>query len=210
MSDNGQQCTGDDFRIFATEYGFTRKTSSPHYPNENGFIEHTVQTVKHLFTKARESGSDPHLAMICLRSMPIDHYTLSPGELLNGRSCKANILVVSTLRDGHVNDSRFHDRRHPRDLPPLRPDESVHVRYPCTKCWEPATVTAVGRDPRAYVVQTADGRHMTVPHRDVTLHVTLFNQGYTITSGFERLQLLARHLSGYGVVPGPHSNQLKI
>ena len=66
------------------------------------------------------------------------------------------------LRDGHVNDSlqrrqdndkRFHDRRHPRDLPPLRPDESVRVRL------EPATVTAVDRNPRSYVVQTSDGRY---------------------------------------------------
>ena len=119
MSDNGPQYTADEFRVFATQYGFTHKTSSPHYPTANGFIERTVQTVKRLFTKARESGSDPHLAMLCLRSTPIDHHTPSPGELLNGRRYKANIPVVSTLRDGHVNDSlqgrqdsdkRFHDR----------------------------------------------------------------------------------------------------
>ena len=155
MSDNGPQYTADKFRVFATQYGFTHKTSSPHYPTANGFIERTLQTVKRLFTKARESGSDPHLAMLCLRSTPIDHHTPSPGELLNGRRYKANIPVESTLRDGHVNDSlqrrqdndkRFHDRRHPRDLPPLRPDESVRVRDPAPNAGNrqpspPSTVT---------------------------------------------------------------------
>ena len=124
--------------------------------------------MKRLFTKARESGSDPHLAMLCLRSTPVDHHTPSTGDLLNGRRYKANIPVVSTLRDGHVNDSlqrrqdndkRFHDRRHTWDLPPLCPDESVRVRDPRTKRWEPATVTAVDSNPRSYVVQTADGRY---------------------------------------------------
>ena len=137
MSDNGPLYTADEFRVFATQYGFTHKTSSPHYPTANGFID---------------------------RSTAIDHHTPSPGELLNGRRYKANIPVVSTLHDGHVNDSlqrrqdndkRFHDR----DLPPLRPDESVRVRYPRTKRWEPATVTAVDCNPRSYVVQTADRRY---------------------------------------------------
>ena len=55
-----------------------------------------VPTVKHLFTKARESGQDPHLAMLCLRTTPIDHHTPSPCKILNGRRYRSNLPIVGT------------------------------------------------------------------------------------------------------------------
>ena len=43
------------------------------YPEPNGLIERKVQTVKDLLQKCKESGQDPHLAMLCLRSTPLSH-----------------------------------------------------------------------------------------------------------------------------------------
>ena len=63
ISDNGQQYSSEDFRVFSARYGFDHVTSSPLYPMSNGFIERTVQTVKKLFTKTKEGSGDPHLAM---------------------------------------------------------------------------------------------------------------------------------------------------
>ena len=51
--------------------------------------------MKKLFTKAKESGGDPHLAMLCLRTTPIDHNLPSPCELLNGRRYKSNLTKVT-------------------------------------------------------------------------------------------------------------------
>ena len=68
ISDIGSQYSSEDFRVFSVRYGFDHVTSSPLYPRSNGFIERTVQTVKKLFTKAKEGGGDPHLAMLCLRT----------------------------------------------------------------------------------------------------------------------------------------------
>ena len=100
ISDNGPQYSSEEFRVFSPRYGFDHVTSSPLYPTSNGFIERTVQTVKKLFTKAKESGGYPHLAMSCLRTTPIDHNLPSPCELLNGRRYISNLPAISSGRMG--------------------------------------------------------------------------------------------------------------
>ena len=64
ISDNGPQFDSREFKEFANVYGFEHITSLPHFPSSNGFMERQVETVKELFTKARETGTDPHLAML--------------------------------------------------------------------------------------------------------------------------------------------------
>ena len=60
------QFTSSTLGGFSRTYGFEHTTMSPYYPQANGFIERNVQTVKNLLQKCKESGSDPHLAMMCL------------------------------------------------------------------------------------------------------------------------------------------------
>ena len=51
-----------DFAKLADEYGFTSTTTSPRYPQANGEIERTVQTVKNMLKKTRE----PQRALLAL------------------------------------------------------------------------------------------------------------------------------------------------
>ena len=69
--DNGSQYASAAFREFSRNYGFTHVTSSHLYPQSNGLSERAVQTVKDLLHKCKESGQDTHLAMLCLRSIPL-------------------------------------------------------------------------------------------------------------------------------------------
>jgi transposase InsO family protein len=61
------------FQAFCHVYGLLHVATSPYYPQSNGFIEQSVQTVKNMFQKCKESGVNPHLAMLGLRTTPVDH-----------------------------------------------------------------------------------------------------------------------------------------
>ncbi|KAI0230771.1 hypothetical protein LSAT2_018869, partial [Lamellibrachia satsuma] len=81
ISDNGRHSDCVNYRSFAETWGFNHITSSPQYPQSNGFIERFIQTVKTTLTKARESQMDPDVAMLCLRTTAIDHSLPSPIKL---------------------------------------------------------------------------------------------------------------------------------
>ena len=141
ISDNGPHYSSEEFRVFSARYGFDHVTSSPLYPRSNGFIERTVQTVKKLFTNAKEGGGDPHLAMLCLRTTPIDHNLPSPCELLNGRRYKSNLLAISSRSDGNVNAFlqqrhgvyKSHHDRTAKELAPISLQQTVRVLNPIRK-----------------------------------------------------------------------------
>ena len=84
-SDNGPQFSSSAFRQFAKEWDFKHITSSPMHAQSNGLIERTVQTVKMCMKKAKESKTDIDMALLCLRTTPIDHKLPSPAELLYNR-----------------------------------------------------------------------------------------------------------------------------
>ena len=108
ISGNDTQFTSSLFQEFSKSYSFVHATTSPYFPQANGFIERTLQTVKGQLQKCKESGSDPHLAMPCLRSTPLDHNIPSPAELLNLRVYQTNLSAVYKpslflSADGNIN-----------------------------------------------------------------------------------------------------------
>ncbi|XP_046380438.1 uncharacterized protein K02A2.6-like [Haliotis rufescens] len=91
INDNGRHFDSKDYRKFAEEWCFDHTTSSPHYPQSNAFIERSIRTVKGTLIKSKEDHMDPYMALLCLRTTPIDNYLPSPGELLSGRRFKSNL-----------------------------------------------------------------------------------------------------------------------
>ena len=89
-SDNGPQYAADQFKSFPKEYGFTHLTSSPRYPQANGFAERAVRTVKSLLTKS----DDPYVALMSYRSTPLEN-GYSPSELLMGRKLRTTIPMIT-------------------------------------------------------------------------------------------------------------------
>ena len=71
--------------------------SSPRYPQSNVFIEAMVKVVKSIMKKAEDSGSDPHLAMLIYRAIPIRPGQLSPGEMLFQRKHRALFPIYQYL-----------------------------------------------------------------------------------------------------------------
>ena len=59
-SDNGPQYSSQEFARFANSYEFNHTTNSPRFPQSNGQVERTVQTVKRLLKRS----NDPYLALL--------------------------------------------------------------------------------------------------------------------------------------------------
>ena len=164
VSDNGGQFGSQKFADFAETYGFSHVTSSPKHPQSNGEAERAVQTVKNLLRKA----SDPYLALLNYRVAPLQN-GYSPAQLLMGRQLKTTVPVLpSTLlpstpdynkvmakESANKEQQRHHyNTRHgAKDLPPLRPGDSVWVR----DMKRPGEVIGNHQQPRSYDIATQHG-----------------------------------------------------
>ena len=70
ISDNGPPFSGNKFSAFLAGLGIRHATSSPNYPQSNGFIERQIPTVKRLMEKATSTGSFEE-ALAGLRAQPL-------------------------------------------------------------------------------------------------------------------------------------------
>ncbi|XP_059061148.1 uncharacterized protein K02A2.6-like, partial [Achroia grisella] len=97
MSDCGPQFVSHIFKQFAQEWNFIHTTSSPRYPQSNGQIERTVQTVKNIIIKTSESHTDYRIALLEYLNTPLDENLASPAELLQSRKLRSVIPVSDRL-----------------------------------------------------------------------------------------------------------------
>ena len=128
-----------------------------------------MQTVKDLLQKCKESGQDPHMAMLCLRSTPLSHNLPSPAELLNGRVYQTNLPAVSKpplTGNGDTNaklqarqdkQKEQYDKTAKQPLCPLFPKDHVRILNPSNNIWEPGIIRHVAHTPRSYLVTTEKG-----------------------------------------------------
>ena len=82
ISDNGPCCTAEAFTNMMKEYGVTRITSFPLYPQSHGFAEKYVQIVKNLFHKAKEEGKDMIKCLMIYCNTPLSSNLQSPMQIL--------------------------------------------------------------------------------------------------------------------------------
>ena len=81
-SDNGPQYVSAQFAAFCISWGITYETSSPHYPQSNGFAEACIKSIKHALQQAKYSSANPQLTLLALQATPIYTKLPSPAELL--------------------------------------------------------------------------------------------------------------------------------
>ena len=120
ISDNGPQYSCQDYKDFASKWGFQHKTSSPVYPQSNGLAERTVQTVKNLLQKAKASGEDPYLTLLSYMNTTLSD-ACSPAKLLMNRRLRTDLpttskqLVPKILNRRHVQNcltKRKNEQKH--------------------------------------------------------------------------------------------------
>lgn len=168
ISDNGGHFSSTNYEEFATSWSFKHITSSPHYPRSNGFVERTIQTVKNTLKKAQESGYDTNMALLCIRSTPVDSIIPSPAELLYRRKIQGNIPVKiqnniemkdpirCRLEERQLSQKNYHDRG-AHEKPPLLSGQQVRVKDYVTGLWCPAKIKQKCGEPRSYLIETPHG-----------------------------------------------------
>ena len=170
VCENGGHYSSQAFRNFAVKWCFDHVTSSPHFPQSNGFIERQVQSVKYTLKQAAMSRSNPQKALLALRSTPIDSHVPSPAEMLNARKYKSNLPVIIRNEHGSRDEIRRrlaerqesqrlnHDKRAMQPLAPLIPGQDVRVRDTQTDTWQPAKVISTDVHLRSYNVDLDSDR----------------------------------------------------
>ena len=169
ITDNGPQYDSREFRQFTESYGIEHITSSPLYPQSNGFAERMVQTVKNTLRKCEEEGEDPYLGILSYRTTPVDHQLKSPAELLNNRKFRTTLptakraLLTGIDRD-HVKENlyqrqkqqaQYYSRSTGPPLPPLHDGQHIRLYDRHTKTWQPGTVKGQTCAPRSYTVESS-------------------------------------------------------
>ena len=165
ISDNGSQFTSQEYQLFAASYGFKQTTSSPHYRRGLGFVEQQVQTIKKLLIKCSQDRSDPLLALLQLRTTPIDSRTPSPSELLQKwklhTTLPVNIMPPpnrEAMRASLQAMQRFsHHDAHAKEMIDLIQRQPVWVQDPHTRTWYEGTIVSKAETPRLYIVQMKSG-----------------------------------------------------
>ena len=169
ISDNGPQFSSDEFNQFTQQYGFQHVTSSPHFPQANGLAERYDQTAKNPLKKAKQAGTDPYLALLSYRNTPADENLGSSCQRLFGRRTKttlptsSSLLQPSLIQPKEVQEAvqerkekqKLYFDRHSKELPELKVGDTVW--YERNRGLKPAQVIEKTKEPRSYMIRTANG-----------------------------------------------------
>ena len=167
ISDNGPHFVSEVFRKFTLDYVIDHMTSSPRRAQGNGFAERNVQTIKNFLQKALDSKTDPYLALLHWRTVPLATNLPSPAEIMMGRRLRSTLM--SNIKNDNKNrdemlehlqqrqqtqKSNFDRKARSEDYAPLFPGQQVYVQQEEKGLWRKAEVQSrVSNDPRSYIVR---------------------------------------------------------
>ena len=167
-SDNGPQFASFAFQKFAAEWQFEHTTSSPYFPQSNGKAENAVKTAKQLMMKAKESGTDPLLALLAFRNTPTEGFDTSPAQRLMGRRTRTTVPIHHKLLEPEKVDGVMHQLkrqkerqamyydRSAQDMPELEVGDHVWVQPNDGPQWsEKRVIEYLGN--RSYRLEDAEG-----------------------------------------------------
>jgi hypothetical protein len=171
FSDNGPQYSAFEFKEFKDKWGIEHITSSPYYPKSNGLAERSVQTVKNIFKKCEDSGEDPYIALLNLRSTGRGNLP-SPSEILMGRKLNNRLpmthkmlkpkIVSHKVREKLIdnkNKSKKHYDKNATALPNLKNGQKVMFKKYPRSTWSQGYIKDFCTRPRSYIVEDENGNH---------------------------------------------------
>ena len=120
-SDNSPCYTSKEFHYFLEFYKIHHITSSPHYPQSNGFAEAMVGISKKLLEKSVKDGKPWNYGLLEYRVTPIAGNLPSPLEALTGCRPRTSLPQISSSIGKSVESSKIH-----QELMRRQPSTSSH------------------------------------------------------------------------------------
>ena len=176
-SDGGPQFTCKKFKDFSQQWGFSHKTSTPHYPQSNGKIEATVKSMKKIIRSSwngRFLDDDKFCrALLQYRNTPSCKDGTSPAQKLYGhpvqdilpahrrsfsRQWQQKSQEVEEQAKQTLQSSEAFYNTHAHPLPDINVGSHVAIQNHQSKLWDIyGVVTDIGPH-RRYYVKTGSGR----------------------------------------------------
>ena len=169
MSDNGPQFSSEEYKNFSKTWNFTHVTSSPNFPQSNGFAERMVQTAKKLLKKCEEDGTDPYLAILEYRNTPISSDLGSPAQLLQSRRLRSVIPTAEKLLKPEIQvkvrrkleNQQFRTRswynRNKKNLTRLRRGDKIRFQKNPSEHFRRGEIVEDADKPRSYIIKDKYG-----------------------------------------------------
>ena len=111
VTHNGPSYVSQEFETFLRDCFIKHITSSPMYPQSNGFAESLVKVMKNLITKSFETNEDPNWALLAYRATPLSASLPSPAQMLHGRTLPTNLPPPRpTAQNDDITDAQ-HNRQ---------------------------------------------------------------------------------------------------
>ena len=166
ISDKGPEFSSSSFSAFAQQWDFKHNPSRPRYPQSNGLIERTIQTVKKTLRKAFQSGDDMYLSILALRTTPSKGNNESPAYMLMKRNQRTLLPCLAYTHHSKseqrlclsrkLSYTKQYYNEHSKDLPPLSLNDTVRIRN--KDDWiSKGTVIKKCAQPRSYEVLPQKG-----------------------------------------------------
>ena len=163
-SDNGPCYSSREFHNFLGFYQVDHITSSPYYPQSNGFAEALVGITEKLMEKSVKEGKPWNYGLMQYRTTPIGSILPSPLEMLTGRRPCSTLQQLPSSIGKNMETSTIQEellRRQPNytsteahmDLDPGQP---VFVKEVSENVWKTATVDQPAAEPNSYCVRFPD------------------------------------------------------
>ena len=174
IPDNGPCYAVEAFTNMMKEYGVNHTTSSPHYPQSNGFTETFVQIVKNLFHKVKEEGKDMFKCLMIYHNTPLSSSLQSPMQILQSRSARSDLPMSNVARKQiGLDPEQLRIKYKNAHLPynDLHLDQDVMIQDSTSKQWFPTSITSLCSEPRSYKITTKEG----VTYRKTQAHLKLYS-----------------------------------
>ena len=168
ISDNGLCYKNQEFNEFCARFEINHTTGTSYNHQANSIAECMIQTIKQLMVK---NQNDTWLAMLILKSTPMNGIDRSPAELLYNRCFRTNIPMIQ-----HASDLSCKARLHNEDptkyqtgskeLVPL--SLSSHVLYdknPDNSAkrpkWSKGVIKVIGEPGHQFSIESDAGKYVT-------------------------------------------------